>query len=112
MAAACAELRRRGHPVQRVSKLSAKRSRTGYGWAVGIASRGAGVPSLIIVADPATDEPVTRSRDRRAFQRKERVTSSDVSHPHVAAQLIQPIGWALLDAENAEIDGTRRASCP
>jgi hypothetical protein len=38
MAAACAELQRRGHPVQRVSNLSAKRSRTGNGWAVGVAS--------------------------------------------------------------------------
>jgi hypothetical protein len=37
MAAACAELQRRGHPVQRVSNLSAKRSRTGHGWAVGVA---------------------------------------------------------------------------
>ena len=36
MDAACAELRRRGHPVQRVSNLSAKRSRTGDRWAVGV----------------------------------------------------------------------------
>jgi hypothetical protein len=70
------------------------------------------VPSLIIAAEAATDEPVALSHDRRAFQLKERVTSSDVSHPHVAAQLIQRIGCALLDAENAEIDETRRASCP
>ena len=34
MAAACAELLRRGHPVHRVSNLSAKRSHTGkrIGW--------------------------------------------------------------------------------
>jgi hypothetical protein len=70
------------------------------------------VPTLIIVADTATDDPVALSHDRRAFQLKERVTASDVSDPHIAAQLIQRIGWALLDAEQAEIDGTRRASCP
>jgi len=35
MAAACAELRRRGHPVQRVSNLSA----TGDRWAVGVAAK-------------------------------------------------------------------------
>jgi hypothetical protein len=35
MAAACAELQRRGHPVQRVSTLSAKRRGTGKGWTVG-----------------------------------------------------------------------------
>ena len=60
--AACAELRRRGHPVQRVSKLSAKRSRNGDGWAVGVAAED-GVPTLIIVADAATDRP-SRSSDR------------------------------------------------
>jgi hypothetical protein len=70
------------------------------------------MPSLIILADSATDEPFALSHDRRAFQLKERVTSSDVSDPHVAAQLIERIGWALLDAEHAETDGTSRASCP
>ena len=70
------------------------------------------MPTLIIVADSATDEPASLGHDRRAFQLKERVTSSDVGDPHVAAQLIQRIGWALLAAEHAESDGTRRASCP
>ena len=68
--------------------------------------------TLIVVADSATDEPVALSHDRRAFQLKQRVTSSDVNDPHVAAQLLQRIGWALLDPEKAETDGTRRASCP
>ena len=68
--------------------------------------------TLIIVAEAPTDEPVAFSRDRRAFQLKERVTYADVSDSHVAAQLIQRIGWALLDAEKAETDGTSRASCP
>ena len=70
------------------------------------------MPTLIIVADAAIDEAAPRSHDRRAFQLKERVTSSDVGNPHVAAQLIERIGWALLDAEHAESDGTRRASRP
>jgi hypothetical protein len=70
------------------------------------------VPTLIIVADTAAGEPAAFSHDRRAFELKERVTASDVSDPHVAAQLIQRIGWALVDAENAEADGTSRASCP
>jgi hypothetical protein len=38
MAAACAELRRRGHPVHRVSKPSASPSSTGDRWAVGVAT--------------------------------------------------------------------------
>jgi hypothetical protein len=70
------------------------------------------VPTLIIVADRAPDEPVALSHDRRAFQLKERVTSSDISDTHVAAQLLRRIGCALLDAEKAETDGTRRRSCP
>jgi hypothetical protein len=38
MAAACAELRRRGHPVQRVSNPAAEREGTATGWTVGVAS--------------------------------------------------------------------------
>jgi hypothetical protein len=38
MPAACADLQRRGHPVKRVSNLNAKRSRTGNGWALGVAT--------------------------------------------------------------------------
>jgi len=67
------------------------------------------VPTLIIVADSAADEPPAPSHDRRTFQLKERVTSSDLGNPHVAAQLIERIGWALLDAEHAESVETRRA---
>jgi hypothetical protein len=36
MAAACVELQRRGHPVQRVSDPSASPSRTGDRWAFGV----------------------------------------------------------------------------
>ena len=60
------------------------------------------MPSVIVVADSETDEPSAFSHDRRSFQLKERVRSSDVSDPHLAAQLIQRIGWALADAEDAE----------
>jgi hypothetical protein len=35
------------------------------------------------------------------------VTSSDVSDPHVAAQLIERIGWTLADAEHAERAASR-----
>jgi hypothetical protein len=59
------------------------------------------VPSVIVVADSDTDEPSAFGHDRRSFQLKERVTSSDLSDPHLAAQLIQRIAWALDDAEDA-----------
>ena len=64
------------------------------------------MPSVIVVAESDTDEPSAFGHDRRSFHLKERVTSSDLSDPHVAAQLIQRIGWALADAE----DGERAAS--
>jgi hypothetical protein len=60
------------------------------------------VPSVIVVAESDMDEPSAFSHDRRSFQLKERVTSSDLSDPHVAAQLIERFGWALADAEDAE----------
>ena len=46
---------------------------------------------VIVVAEPGTAPPRTA-----------RVTSSDVRDPHVAAQLIERIGWALADAEDVE----------
>jgi hypothetical protein len=60
------------------------------------------VPSVIVVAESDTGEASAFSHDRRSFELKERVTSSDLSDPYVAAQLIQRIGWALADAEGAE----------
>ena len=57
---------------------------------------------VIVVAESGTDPPGAREGDRRAFQLKERVTASDARDPHVAAQLIERIGWALADAEDVE----------
>jgi hypothetical protein len=68
---------------------------------------------VIVVAETGTDEPSAFNRDRRAFQLKERMTSSDVREPHVAAQLIERIGWAHADAEAAERGGKQLvASAP
>lgn len=39
MAAACAELVRRGHPIQRVSGLSASSTRAADRWAFGVAEK-------------------------------------------------------------------------
>jgi len=65
MAAAYAELRRRGPPVQRVSTPSAKHSATGDRWAVGVATEELGAPNLIIMADAPTDELATLCHHRR-----------------------------------------------
>jgi hypothetical protein len=57
---------------------------------------------VIVLAESETDEPSAFNHDRWAFRLKERATLSDVSDPHVAAQLIERIGWALADAEDAQ----------
>jgi len=62
---------------------------------------------VIVVAQSDTDELSALGHDRRSFELKERVTSSDLSDPHLAAQLIQRIGWALADAEDAERAASR-----
>ena len=64
---------------------------------------------VIVVAEHETGPPDALDGDRRTFQLKERVTSSDVRDPHVAAQLIERIGWALVDAEDVEL---RQAARP
>jgi hypothetical protein len=65
------------------------------------------MPSVIVVARSDTEDPNALDHDRRSFQLKERVTSSDLSDPHLAAQLIERIGWALADAEDAERAASR-----
>ena len=64
---------------------------------------------VIVVAERETGPPDDLDGDRRTFQLKERVTSSDARDPHVAAQLIERIGWALADAEDVEM---RQSAAP
>ena len=66
------------------------------------------MPSIIVVADAETEDRTSRG-DRRTFQLKERVRASDVGNPHFSSQLIQRIGWALADAEEAERTGNDSA---
>lgn len=61
------------------------------------------MPSIIITAD--TDST-------RDFQLKERVRTSDLDNPHFSSQLIERIGWALADAEEAERAGEAAAWQP
>ena len=68
------------------------------------------MPRLIIVSEPESSDTTRVVADRPSFHLKERVTSADVRDPHVAAQLIERIGWALADAEDAERGRARRSS--
>jgi hypothetical protein len=47
-----------------------------------------------------TTEATNESRDRVLLD--ERVTATDLSSGHFADQLIERVGWALLDAEEAD----------
>ena len=107
IAAACAELLSRGHPVFRVSIPSANPGKSRRGLVDPRHGRGAGAPSVIVVAESDTGEPSAFSHDRRSFQLKERVTSSNLSDPYETAQLIQRLGWALAHAEGAERAASR-----
>jgi len=85
---ACGELVARGHALFRIAIPGRIRN----GWAI---RSGTEAPPLA-----------------RAFQLKERVTSSDARDPHVAAQLIERIGWALADAEDVEMRQSVRPKPP
>jgi hypothetical protein len=70
------------------------------------------VARVIVVAERQTDPPEALDGDRRTFQLKERVTSADARDPHLAAQLIERIGWALADAEDVESRQAARPELP
>ena len=99
----------RGHRVFRVSIPSAQPRQDPRRLGDRCYDRGSGVPSVIVVAASDTDKPSAFNHDRRTFQRKERVTSSDVSDPHVPARLIERIGWALADAHHHDSVDTEAA---
>ena len=60
------------------------------------------MPSIIVVANTETKERIASRDDQPVFQLKERVSASDIDNPHFSSQLIERIGWALADAENAD----------
>jgi hypothetical protein len=53
------------------------------------------VASIIVVAD-------TDAGDASGFLFKERVSAPLLNDPHFSSQLIERMGWALADAEQAE----------
>ncbi len=53
------------------------------------------MPRILIIADPLTDSDAPVLLD-------ERVPTSDLAKGNSAEQLVERIGWALVDAERAE----------
>jgi hypothetical protein len=57
------------------------------------------MPHILVTAD---------TEDRRGeILLQERVSLSDLESAHFSAQLIERVGWAVLDAERAELDRPR-----
>ena len=63
------------------------------------------MPSIIVVAD--LEDQAASKEDPRAFRLKERVTAANVENAHFSSQLIERIGWALIEAEAAERESSR-----
>ena len=57
------------------------------------------MPEIIVTAD-------RRSDGEGAVMLRERINPSDFESPHLAAQLVERLGWAVEDAQAAELDDT------
>ena len=54
------------------------------------------MPRIVVTTEP------TGSRSKAAVLLDERIVTADLASGHFAAQLIERIGWALLDADGTE----------
>jgi hypothetical protein len=54
------------------------------------------MPQIMVMADQASDAPVML---------RERVSPADFESDHFAAQLVERLGWAVVDAHEVERDG-------
>ena len=60
------------------------------------------MPRIVVTTEPSGGSP------DRAVLLDERIATSDLASDHFAAQLIERIGWALLDADSHEQQPVRR----
>lgn len=54
------------------------------------------MPQIIVKADQGSD------REEDAVMMRERINPADFESDHFAAQLVERLGWAVSDAEEAE----------
>jgi hypothetical protein len=62
------------------------------------------MPQLLVMADRHDDDP------DRAVVYRERVSLSDLESEHFSGQLVERVGWAMLDAEELEHKGDQGPS--
>ena len=60
------------------------------------------MPRVVVTTEPTGESP------ERAVLLDERIAPSDLATDHFAAQLIERIGWALVDADGHEQQAVRR----
>lgn len=53
------------------------------------------MPQILVVADPPQDTPST-------VVYRERISTSDLESDHFSGQLVERVGWAVLDADQLE----------
>jgi hypothetical protein len=63
--------------------------------------RGDQVPQIIVTADPAQE------REQEGIMLRERVNVADFESDRFAANLIERLGWAVVDATEVETDRPR-----
>ena len=61
------------------------------------------MPQILIVADPPQDAPST-------VVYRERISSTDLESDHFSGQLVERVGWAVLDADQLEHKEAQPAS--
>jgi hypothetical protein len=59
------------------------------------------MPRILVTAEPGDERP-------GAILLQERISSSDLESDHFSGQLIERVGWALIDAEQAEFEQRAR----
>ncbi len=60
------------------------------------------MPRILVTAESSDEHP-------DAILLQERISSADLESDHFSGQLIQRVGWALVDAEQTETDKRPRA---
>jgi hypothetical protein len=60
------------------------------------------VPQILVVADTPQDTPSVVYR--------ERISTTDLESDHFSGQLVERVGWAVVDADQLEHQDHRRAA--
>ena len=60
------------------------------------------MPQILVVADPPQDTPST-------VVYRERISTTDLESDHFSGQLVERVGWAVLDADQLEHKEDRTA---